>query len=103
MEFTDVVPLNLGTDVEVDGEVIVKPIIKKDTTIPCKVYKKYHTTEDYQDFFEIKVLQGDSESVEKNHEIATFRVDDVPSGPAGSQKIKLIYNVDKDGILHVTC
>ena len=35
MEFTDVVPLNLGTDVEVDGKVIVKPIIKKDTTIPC--------------------------------------------------------------------
>ena len=70
MEFTDVVPLNLATDVEEDGKIIVKPIIPKNTKIPLTMTKKYKTTEDDQDFFDIKVLQGDSYEIEDNHQIA---------------------------------
>ena len=78
MEFTDVVPLNLATDVEEDGKIIVKPIIPKNTKIPLTMTKKYKTTEDDQDFFDIRVLQGDSNEIEDNHQIAQFRVDGVP-------------------------
>ena len=97
--FQDVIPLNLGTDVDDDG---VSVIIPKGTQFPFKKSKSYLTTENNQTFFSIQVLQGDSPRASQCHLIANLQIEGIPPGAAGSQRCRITYSVDRNGILKVT-
>ena len=95
--------MNLGTDnVDEDGNETVSVIIEANTPIPCSKTLTFKTAEDNTNFVSIKVLQGQSECVDECHLISTCKLDGIPPGPAGSQKIKVTYSVDSDGLLTVS-
>lgn len=95
----DVTPLSLG--VETLGGVMTK-IIPRNTTIPTKKSEVFSTAVDGQTNVEIKILQGEREMANDNNDLATFRLDGIPSAPRGIPQIEVTFDIDANGILNVT-
>ncbi|MBE9223012.1 molecular chaperone DnaK [Cyanobacterium stanieri LEGE 03274] len=95
----DVTPLSLG--VETLGGVMTK-IIPRNTTIPTKKSETFSTAVDGQSNVEIHVLQGEREFSKDNKSLGTFRLDGIPPAPRGVPQIEVTFDIDANGILHVT-
>lgn len=95
----DVVPLSLG--VETHGGLFTK-IIERNTTIPTKRSRIFTTAFDDQEFVGIHVLQGEREMVDENISLANFNLVGIPPAPRGMPQIEVSFEVDADGILHVS-
>lgn len=95
----DVTPLSLG--LETIGGVCTK-IIERNTTIPTKKSQIFSTAADGQTSVEINVLQGEREMARDNKQIGMFRLDGIPAAPRGVPQIEVTFDIDANGIVHVT-
>ncbi len=95
----DVTPLSLG--IETLGGVCTK-LIERNTTIPTKKSEVFSTAADNQPSVDIHVLQGEREMSAHNKSIGRFRLDGIPAAPRGVPQIEVIFDIDANGILHVT-
>ena len=95
----DVTPLSLG--IETLGGVATK-VIEKGTTIPAKKSQVFSTAEDNQPAVSIHVLQGERPMAKDNKSIARFDLVGIPPAPRGVPQIEVTFDIDADGILHVT-
>src|SRR5512140_2195467 len=95
----DVTPLSLG--IETMGGVMTK-LIKKNTTIPTKASQVFSTAEDNQNAVTIHVLQGEREVSSGNKSLGQFNLADIPPAPRGMPQIEVTFNIDANGILHVS-
>ncbi|GIW47125.1 MAG: chaperone protein DnaK [Deltaproteobacteria bacterium] len=95
----DVTPLSLG--IETLGGVMTV-IIPRNTTIPTKKSQIFTTAEDNQTSVEIHVLQGERPMARDNRTLARFILDGIPPAPRGVPQIEVTFDIDADGILHVT-
>jgi molecular chaperone DnaK len=95
----DVTPLSLG--IETQGGVMTK-LIEKNTTIPTKANQTFSTAEDYQTAVTVHVLQGEREQASHNKSLGKFDLSDIPPAPRGAPQIEVIFDIDANGILHVS-
>jgi len=95
----DVTPLSLG--IETFGGVFTK-LIEANTTIPTKKSEVFSTASDNQPSVEIHVLQGERSMAKDNRTIGRFHLDGIPPAPRGVPQIEVIFDIDANGILHVT-
>ncbi|MBC8584009.1 molecular chaperone DnaK [Youxingia wuxianensis] len=95
----DVTPLSLG--LETLGGVCTK-IIERNTTIPTKKSQIFSTAADGQTSVEIHVLQGEREMAKDNKTLGMFRLDGIPAAPRGVPQIEVTFDIDANGIVHVT-
>jgi molecular chaperone DnaK len=95
----DVTPLSLG--IETLGGVMTK-LIKKNTTIPTKASQVFSTAEDNQNAVTIHVLQGEREMSSGNKSLGQFNLSDIPPAPRGMPQIEVTFDIDANGILHVS-
>jgi molecular chaperone DnaK len=95
----DVIPLSLG--VETMGGVMTK-IIERNTTIPARRTEVFSTAEDNQQAVDIVVLQGERERAADNRVLGRFRLENIRPAPRGEPQIEVTFDVDANGILHVT-
>ena len=95
----DVTPLTLG--IETAGG-ISTPMISRNTTIPSKKTQTFSTYSDNQPSVEIVVLQGERQMSRDNKTLGTFRLDGIPPAPRGAPQIEVTFDIDANGILHVT-
>ena len=95
----DVTPLSLG--IETLGGVMTK-LIKKNTTIPTKAAQTFSTAEDNQNAVTIQVLQGEREMASSNKSLGQFNLSDIPPAPRGQPQIEVTFDIDANGILHVS-
>ncbi|HID33832.1 MAG TPA: molecular chaperone DnaK [Anaerolineae bacterium] len=95
----DVTPLSLG--VETLGGVMTV-LIPRNTTIPTRKTEIFSTAEDNQTAVDINVLQGERPLAKDNKLLGTFRLDGIPPAPRGMPQIEVTFDIDADGILHVT-
>ena len=95
----DVTPLSLG--VETLGGVMTK-LIERNTTIPVKKSEVFSTASDGQPSVEIKVLQGEREMAGDNKLLGVFSLVGIPPAPRGMPQIEVTFDIDANGILHVT-
>ena len=95
----DVIPLSLG--IETLGGVFTK-IIERNTTIPCRKSQIFTTAEDNQTAVTIRVLQGERAMARDNVELGRFDLIGIPPAPRGVPQIEVSFDVDADGILHVS-
>jgi molecular chaperone DnaK len=95
----DVTPLTLG--IETLGGVMT-PIIERNTTIPSQKKQIFSTAGDNQSAVTIVVLQGERKMAKDNKEIGRFDLTDIPPAPRGMPQIEVIFDIDADGILHVS-
>jgi len=95
----DVTPLSLG--IETMGGVMTK-LIQKNTTIPTKASQVFSTAEDNQSAVTIHVLQGEREIASGNKSLGQFNLSDIPPAPRGMPQIEVAFNIDANGILHVS-
>jgi molecular chaperone DnaK len=95
----DVTPLTLG--IETAGQVATA-MIPRNTTIPSKKTQVFSTYSDNQPSVEIVVLQGERPMSRDNKILGTFRLDGIPPAPRGLPQIEVTFDIDADGILHVT-
>ena len=95
----DVTPLSLG--VETLGGVMTK-LIPRNTTIPVRKTETFSTAEDNQTAVEIHVLQGERELARDNKSLGRFRLEGIPPAPRGVPQIEVTFDIDANGILHVT-
>jgi len=99
MVLLDVTSLSLG--VETAGGAFTK-IIPRNTQIPVKKTKIFTTTQDGQSMVEVHVLQGERELAKYNKSLARFDLVGIPPAPKGVPKIEVTFEIDADGILHVS-
>ena len=95
----DVTPLSLG--VETQGGVMTR-LIERNTTIPVRKSEIFSTAEDNQTAVEIHVLQGERELARDNKSLGRFRLEGIPPAPRGVPQIEVTFDIDANGILHVT-
>jgi len=95
----DVTPLTLG--IETLGGVFTK-MIARNTTIPTKKTETFSTASDNQPSVEIHVLQGEREMASYNRTLGRFHLDGIPPAPRGIPKIEVTFDIDANGILHVS-
>src|SRR5438309_1131198 len=95
----DVTPLSLG--IMTEGEVNTK-LIERNTTIPTSKSQVFSTASDSQPSVEIVVLQGERPMARDNRILGTFTLDGIPPAPRGMPQIEVTFDIDANGILHVT-
>jgi molecular chaperone DnaK len=95
----DVTPLSLG--IETLGGVMTK-LIQKNTTIPTKAQQVFSTAEDNQTAVTIHVLQGERDVASGNKSLGQFNLADIPPSARGMPQIEVTFDIDANGILHVT-
>ena len=95
----DVTPLTLG--IETLGGVFTK-MISRNTTIPTKKNEIFSTASDNQPSVEIHILQGEREMASNNRSLGRFHLDGIPPAPRGIPKIEVTFDIDANGILHVS-
>lgn len=95
----DVTPLSLG--IETLGGVMTK-LIEKNTTIPTKANQVFSTADDNQSAVTVHVLQGEREMATHNKSLGKFDLSDIPPAPRGMPQIEVTFDIDANGILHVT-
>jgi molecular chaperone DnaK len=95
----DVTPLSLG--IETLGSVMTK-LIQKNTTIPTKATQVFSTAEDNQTAVTIHVLQGERDVASGNKSLGQFNLTDIPPAPRGMPQIEVTFDIDANGILHVS-
>ena len=95
----DVTPLTLG--IETLGGVFTK-MIARNTTIPTRKTEIFSTAADNQNSVEIHVLQGEREMAANNRTLGRFHLDGIPPAPRGIPKIEVTFDIDANGILHVS-
>ena len=95
----DVIPLTLG--IETLGGVLT-PIVERNTTIPTQKKQTFSTAADNQPAVTIVVLQGERKMAKDNKEIGRFDLTDIPPAPRGMPQIEVAFDIDADGILHVS-
>jgi molecular chaperone DnaK len=95
----DVTPLSLG--IETLGGVFTK-LIESNTTIPSKKSEVFSTAADSQPSVEIHVLQGERPMAKDNRSLGRFHLDGIPPAPRGVPQVEVIFDIDANGILHVS-
>jgi molecular chaperone DnaK len=95
----DVTPLSLG--IETLGGVMTK-LIEKNTTIPTKANQVFSTADDNQTAVTVHVLQGEREMAQHNKSLGRFDLSDIPAAPRGMPQIEVTFDIDSNGILHVS-
>ena len=95
----DVTPLSLG--VETMGSVMTV-MIERNTTIPVRKTEVYSTAADNQTAVDIHVLQGERPMAQDNMSLGRFRLDGIPPAPRGIPQVEVTFDIDANGILHVT-
>lgn len=95
----DVTPLSLG--IETMGG-IMTPLINKNTTIPTKHSQIFSTAEDNQSAVTIHVVQGERKRASDNKSLGQFNLDGIQQAPRGTPQIEVTFDIDADGILHVS-
>jgi molecular chaperone DnaK len=95
----DVTPLSLG--IETKGGVFTR-LIERNTTIPTRKSEIFSTAEDNQPSVEVHVLQGEREMAAYNKSLGKFQLTGIPPAPRGMPQIEVTFDIDADGILHVS-
>jgi molecular chaperone DnaK len=95
----DVTPLSLG--IETKGGVMTK-LIERNTTIPTRRTEVFTTADDMQPSVEIHVLQGEREMASYNKTLGKFQLVDLPPAPRGVPQIEVTFDIDANGIVHVS-
>src|SRR5438309_1232078 len=95
----DVTPLSLG--IETLGGVMTK-LIQKNTTVPTKAQQVFSTADDNQNAVTIHVLQGERDLASGNKSLGQFNLTDIPPAPRGMPQIEVTFDIDANGILHVS-
>ena len=95
----DVTPLSLG--IETKGGIMTK-LIERNTTIPTRRTETFTTAEDMQPSVEIHVLQGEREMASFNKTLGKFQLVDLPPAPRGVPQIEVTFDIDANGIVHVS-
>jgi len=95
----DVTPLSLG--IETLGGIMTR-IVERNTTIPCTRKQIFSTAEDNQTAVTIKVYQGEREMAADNRLLGMFNLEGIPPAPRGVPQIEVTFDIDANGILHVT-
>jgi molecular chaperone DnaK len=95
----DVTPLTLG--IETLGGVMT-PLVERNTTIPTQKKQVFSTAADNQPAVTIRVLQGERKMANDNKEVGRFDLSDIPPSPRGYPQIEVAFDIDADGILHVS-
>ena len=95
----DVTPLSLG--IETMGGVMTK-LIERNTTIPTKKTEIFSTAADNQPAVDVRILQGEREFARDNKSLGLFKLDGIAPAPRGVPQIEVTFDIDANGILHVT-